>query len=113
MVKEVKVVNGTAEFYYIMPGIYYIRAFIDANNNGRWDTGDYAADRQAETVYYYPEKIECRAKWDMTQNWNPTAVNPARQKPSAITRQKPDRERKIKRQNIERARKLGIEYPNR
>lgn len=112
LVKETKAAGGTAEFYYIMPGTYYLRAFIDSNNNGRWDTGDYAAGRQAETVYYYPEKIECRAKWDVTKNWSPAAVNTARQKPSAITKQKPEQEKKIKRQNIERAKKLGIEYLN-
>lgn len=61
MVKEVSTSNGRAEFFYIKPDTYYARMFIDSNNNGVWDTGDYAADRQAETTYYYPDKIECKA----------------------------------------------------
>ena len=46
----------------------------------------------------------------MTQNWNPTARNRAEQKPLEITKQKPEKEKKIKYQNAERARKLGITY---
>lgn len=111
MVKEVSTSNGRAEFFYIKPDTYYARMFIDTNNNGVWDTGDYAADRQAETTYYYPDKIECKAKWDLTLTWNPTSRSLNLQKPMTITKQKPEKEKTIKRRNLERAEKLGIPYP--
>ena len=108
--KTVTTTTGTAEFYYIKPGDYYLRAYIDENGNGRWDTGEFDTSTQPEPVYYYPGNITCRAKWDVTHNWNPTARNRAEQKPLEITKQKPEKEKKIKYQNAERARKLGITY---
>ena len=108
--REVRVKNGSARFEYLSPGKYYMRAFVDANGNGIWDTGDYAADRQAESVYYYPQEIECKEKWDVTKSWNMTELPRFRQKPAAITKQKPDQEKKLKNRNFERAKQLGKEY---
>ena len=110
VVKQVKAVNGVAEFYYLKPDKYYLRLIVDRNGNGQWDTGCYDRDEQAEEVYYYPELIECKAKWDLTESWDPTARELSRQKPGAITKQKPDKEKKVKNQNAQRAKKLGIEY---
>ena len=109
-VREVRVKDGKARFEYLTAGKYYMRAFVDANGNDIWDTGDYDADRQAEAVYYYPQEIECKEKWDVTKSWNLTEVVRFRQKPSAITKQKPDQEKKLKNRNLERAKQLGKEY---
>ncbi len=111
VVKRAPVIDGTAQFFYLMPGIYYARMFVDDNNNGTWDTGDYASGRQPEAVYYYPDEIECKAKWDMTLNWNPSARPLDQQKPAKITKQKAEQQRKIQQRNRERARKLGVPYP--
>lgn len=109
--KQVRVENGNAEFFYLTPGTYYLRAFVDRNGNGKWDTGDYDKDIQAEEVYYYPRSIECKAKFDVTLPWNLTGTPFVRQKPSEITKQKPDKEQqKLRNRNAERARQLGIEY---
>lgn len=110
MVKQVKTNNGVAEFFYLKPEKYYMRLIVDRNDNGKWDTGDYAKDQQAEEVYYYPDVIECKEKWDVTESWDPKARNLARQKPGAITKQKAEKEKKVKNQNAERAKKLGIQY---
>lgn len=110
MVKETKTVNGVAEFYYLKPQKYYMRLIVDRNNNGKWDTGNYDNDQQAEEVYYYPEAIECKAKWDLTESWDPLVRELSLQKPGAITKQKPDKEKKVKNQNVQRAAKLGIQY---
>ena len=112
VVKEAATDNGRVEFYYIKPDTYYARMFIDSNRNGIWDTGDYAADRQPEKTYYYPDKIECKAKWDLTLTWNPVSRSLNLQKPMAITKQKPEKEKTITRRNQERAAKLGIPYPD-
>ncbi len=102
VVKSVRTKNGTAEFFYIKPATYYMRMFIDSNANGKWDTGDYAAGRQPEETFYYPEKIECKAKWDISLTWTPGDRARDRQKPMAITKQKPDKKKTIKRRNAER-----------
>ena len=84
VVKEVSTGNGRAEFFYVAPGTYYMRMFVDSNGNG---------------------------KWDMTLTWNPLSRPLFRQKPAEITKQKPEKEKTIKRRNLERAQKLGIPYP--
>jgi uncharacterized protein (DUF2141 family) len=110
VVKQACVKNHTVEFKYLKPEKYYVNAFIDSNGNGVWDTGNYAEDRQAEAVYYYPKEIEAKAKWDLKLNWNVTALPVYKQKPEKITKQKPEAAKKLKNRNVERARKLGIEY---
>ena len=110
-VKNTTVIDGTAQFFYVNPGTYYARMFVDDNNNGIWDTGNYAADRQPEFLYYYPEEIECKAKWDVTLNWNPTALPLNEQKPSKIVKQKAEQKQKLQQRNLKRAQQLGIPYP--
>lgn len=108
--KETKTNNGQAEFYYVKPGDYYMRMYIDENDNGKWDTGDFDQDLQPETVYYYPDVLQCKAKWDLTQSWNLTARETFRQKPEKITKQKPDKAKTVKKRNADRAKSLGIIY---
>ena len=103
--------DGTVTFFYVNPGTYYARAFVDRNGNDLWDTGLYDADQQAEDVYYYSRAIECKAKWDVTQQWNLTARKRYEQKPGELQKQKSDKQkRQLKNRNAERARQLGIEY---
>lgn len=110
VVKEVDTDNGTAEFFYVEPGTYYMRLFIDENDNGVWDTGCFDEGRQAEEVYYYHEAIECKARWDLPLSWSPYSRPLTHQKPYEIVRQKPDKDKKKRNRNVERARKMGIEY---
>ena len=103
--------DGAAQFYYILPGTYYMRAFVDRNGNGLWDTGNYDADLQPEDVYYYTREIEAKAKFDVTLQWSMTERQRNLQKPAKIVKQQPDKEKKRKQnRNVERARQLGIEY---
>ena len=59
-VKEAYAKNNQATFHYIKPGNYYLRLIVDDNDNGKWDTGDYATQRQPEAVYYYPRLSSVR-----------------------------------------------------
>lgn len=111
VLKQVKVIDGTAEFYYVTPGDYYLRAFIDANKNGKWDTGNFDDDLQPEEVYYYHEKVTCREKWDVKRSWNFLARPLDKQKPGAITKQKGEKQKTIKQRNAERAKEMGIKAP--
>ena len=102
--------DGVAQFFYVNPASYFVRAFIDRNGNGIWDTGDYAADQQAEAVYYYPRAIEAKAKWDVTQQWNLSLLPFNRQKPGTLVKQKDNSKKGHKNRNADRARELGVEY---
>lgn len=104
VVKTVKSKNGKADFYFIMPGTYYLRLFYDSNGNGIWDTGEYDKKLQPEEVFYYPGAIKLRALWEISQSWNPKAVPVTNQKPEKITKQKPDKEKTVKSRNAERER---------
>ena len=108
--QQTKVVNGTAEFFYLKPNKYYLRAFIDLNNNGLWDTGDYDSDLQAEPVYYFHEEIQCQARWDVSRTWQLDGRPRYQQKPMAITKQKPDKAKQLRNRNAQRAADKGIKY---
>ena len=108
--KETVTDNGVIEFFYVMPGTYYIRMFYDDNKNGKWDTGNFDENLQPEMVFFYPDKVECKEKWDITLSGDTRKRNPDRGKPEAIKQQKADQQKTIKRRNLERAAKLGIEY---
>ena len=110
LVKEVYTDNGQAEFYYLKAGKYYMRMIVDTNNNHRWDTGDYDKGIEPEEVYYDPELIECKEKWDLTLTWSPSAKPLWQQKPQEITKQKADKQKTIQHKNLDRAKKLGIQY---
>lgn len=111
VIKQTLTVDGTAEFYYVKPGEYYLRAFIDTNKNGKWDTGNFEENIQPEEVYYYHEKVTCREKWDVSRDWNLLARPLDKQKPGEITKQKADKQKTIKQRNAERAREKGIRAP--
>ncbi|MDE7118948.1 MAG: hypothetical protein K2O61_09980, partial [Bacteroidaceae bacterium] len=102
VVKTLKAQDGRADFYFITPGTYYLRMFEDENGNGVWDTGDYDLQLQPEQVYYYPESLTLKAQWEISQTWNPTAIPLPQQKPSKITKQKPDKVKSIRNRNATR-----------
>ena len=94
--------NGRADFYYLKPADYYMRLIVDRNRNGVWDTGQYDGLVEPEEVFYFPRPIPLKAKFDMEQDWNFRAIDPARQKPKEITKQKADKEKTIKDKNRQR-----------
>ena len=107
VVKETKVKNGKADFYFLQPGTYYLRMFYDRNGDGVWTPGDYDSQTQAEETFYYTGALNLRAQWEVTQTWNPLATPLSKQKPAKITQQKPDKEKTIKNRNAERTKNGG------
>lgn len=81
--------ESTADFRFVAPGTYYARLFIDANENGKWDTGNFAEHIQPEETYYYPRKIELKKNWDVDQTWDINELAVDMQKPYAIKKNKP------------------------
>lgn len=56
------------KFYHINPNKYYIRIWIDENNNGIWDTGNYLEKKQPEKVIHFPNLIDVRANWEINES---------------------------------------------
>ena len=110
VIKQAKTTKGQAEFFFLDASKYYMRLFVDENNNGVWDTGNYKDDRQPEPVYYYPDVIECKKKWDITLSWDPLRLPLYRQKPIKITKQRPDKEKTVNNRNEQRAKQKGLQY---
>jgi uncharacterized protein (DUF2141 family) len=89
IVKTSALYDGELIFEDIKPGKYYLRYIDDTNGNGKWDTGNYAKNRQPERVYYYPSSFEIKKFWSIEQTWNVTELPVEKQKPLEITKNKP------------------------
>ena len=96
--------KGDADFFYLTPGNYYVRAFLDVNGNNVWDTGDYDACRQPEQVFYFPQPLKVRAMWDIEQDWEPRGIPLLQQKPKELVKQKADKVKFVLGRNAERER---------
>lgn len=99
VVRTVSVVDGKADFYFLSPGKYGARLIEDTNGNEEWDTGKYADKIQPEQVYYYPQVIELKANFDITQTWDVNEKSLDKQKPQELKKQKPDEEKKKRERN--------------
>jgi len=94
--------DNRADFFYLKPDEYYVRCFIDSNNNGIWDTGNYDEGRRPEEVFYFPQKLTLKANWDLEQEWAIRSIERDKQKPQDITKQKADKQKSIKQRNLQR-----------
>jgi len=67
-VLETFIVNETTSFQQrftgLQPGTFNVKIILDKNRNGRWDTGNYDAQRQPEPIYTH-ELEELRANWEV------------------------------------------------
>jgi hypothetical protein len=60
---------GKIQFDYLSPGKYKLKAILDKNHNGQWDSGMYLKHIQPEEVFYFPKTIEVRGNWDIEESW--------------------------------------------
>ena len=61
--------DGNINYEWLKEGKYTLKAIYDANENGKWDSGDLKLKKQAEKVFIYNGNIEIRANWDTEQSW--------------------------------------------
>lgn len=54
----------------LAPGVRSLRLVADINGNGRWDTGEWATQRQPERTWYHPQPVNVRAAWDVVVDWD-------------------------------------------
>lgn len=71
-------------FQYLAPTTFYLRLYIDLNEDGDWTTGDWIQKRQPEPVYYYPAKLKLRANWDFEETFDHLAIPQIESKPQAL-----------------------------
>ena len=63
VVEELYAAEGETVFNFglVEPGSYYARLILDANGNGKYDTGNYLKQMQPEAIIYYPELLDLRS----------------------------------------------------
>lgn len=96
-VRKAKLKDGGVLFMDLKPDKYYARLVLDVNDNGKWDTGNYANKLQPETVIYYPRKFDIMQNWQVEETWDINATPLDKQKPLDITKNKPKELTKKKR----------------
>jgi len=70
VMKERVVKNDSIiKFRYLTPGQYKLKAIVDWNSNGIWDTGNFKRKKQPEEVLFYKEEIQVRSNWDYEIEW--------------------------------------------
>ncbi len=67
--KHTQQTQSSLNFSYLTPGNYHLRIIHDANNNGKWDTGNFLKQQQPETVIHFPNTIEIRANWSINETF--------------------------------------------
>lgn len=53
----------------LLPGVRTLRLVEDKNNNGRWDSGEWHTQRQAERTWHHAEPVNVRAAWNVEVEW--------------------------------------------
>lgn len=96
-VRKAPVKDGGVLFMNLKPDKYYARLIVDKNENGVWDTGNYADKRQPEAVYYCPKLFDVMQNWEVEETWTVLSTPVLRQKPMDITKNKPKEVTKPKR----------------
>lgn len=71
LIRWVKIAKPSqVSFDVLPPKNYVIRAILDQNNNGKWDTGNFLNKKQPEIIKYFNKVLEVRANWDVNEAFN-------------------------------------------
>ncbi len=89
VVRELPAAPDGAFFQYLKPDTYYLRLYIDENEDGLWTTGSWEEHRQPEPVYYYPDKLQTKSNWDFEEEWDYMAVPQTEAKPKELIKAAP------------------------
>ena len=89
-VRKARLTDGGALFMNLRPDKYYARLIVDTNENGLWDTGNYAEKSQPEEVYYSSKFYNILANFKIEDDWDVLSDPITKQKPMEITKNKPN-----------------------
>jgi len=84
VIRELPAAEDGAFFEYLKPDAYYVRLYIDENEDGKWTTGSWEHKRQPEIIYYFPEKIQTKSNWDFEEEWDHLSIEPVKSKPKEL-----------------------------
>lgn len=70
VVYEKKLADASVKFTELKPGNYTIRILVDNNENGSWDTADFASQTYAEDVYKFYKKLVVKPFWEIVETWD-------------------------------------------
>lgn len=59
----------SVKFDLLNRGEYRIKAIVDLNKNGCWDSGNYYKRVEPEPVIFFEKKINIRENWDLEEEW--------------------------------------------
>lgn len=84
VLRELPATEEGTLFEYLKPDSYYLRLYIDENEDGRWTTGNWENKQQPEPVYYFPQKIQTKSNWDFEEVWDYKATEQVESKPKEL-----------------------------
>ena len=84
VVREEAIKPEGVKFEYLAANTYFLRLYIDVNEDGKWTTGDWFLKRQPEPFYYYPKRLKLRANWDFEESFDHLAKPQIQSKPKAL-----------------------------
>ena len=71
----------------LKPGHYELRILVDENENGIWDSANFADNTFAEPLFIFDKKIEVRPLWEIRETWKLTTEST--EEPKGILNQIP------------------------
>lgn len=86
ILRELPAAEEGALFEHLKPDTYYLRLYIDENEDGQWTNGDWSKKRQPEPIYYFPEKVQTKSNWDFEEEWNYQAAEQMKAKPKELVK---------------------------
>ena len=69
LVQRIITTEKSIDFGLLPPGKYRLKALMDQNCNGKWDTGIYLKKKQPETILIHPKVFEVHANWELEEDW--------------------------------------------
>ncbi len=72
LVVDQRIINSEkrVDFGLLAPAKYGLKAIMDTNGNGRWDTGQFIKKLQPERVLVHPKIFEVRTNWELEETWD-------------------------------------------
>jgi hypothetical protein len=58
------------DFGILAPAKYGLKAIMDVNGNGRWDTGVFLNKIQPERVLIHPKVFDVKSNWELEETWD-------------------------------------------
>ena len=103
---------GLVSFTELAPGAYFLKLYVDLNENGSWDGGIYPAT-PPEPVRYLPQSVNVQARFATEQKWAYDGTPLAEQRPKDLEGDKPAEGDGNRANATNQKRDLNVEYAQR